>query len=246
MSIITFIFNFSLLWQATRRTGIDTLAAVVIVIVLVVIFTIFSIALVFAFFSYKRRQKRIAALKQFAAENGWKIVPEPTLNSFQHLDRYSLFRGGHWKSIAVLLQKRTDDGQISVFDCIFSIGASRSARNHTTTVIAFHSPRLQLPYFRLYPESLLSSLGELLGWNYIDFASHPEFSSRYKLSGEDEMHVRQMFHPQVLTSFESMPDLSVDGGGNYIFAYTLRKVTEVESLNTYIKHARIIFGLFHQ
>lgn len=114
------------------------------------------------------------------------------------------------------------------------------------TVIAFQSPQLQLPYFALYPESYFSFLGELVGWNDIDFVSHPNFSKRYKLSSEDEMQVRHIFHPQLLTSFENMSDGSVDGGGNYIFVYTPKLTIEVESLNTYLNNATNVYGLFRR
>ena len=193
---------------------------------------------------YKRRQKRIRAFHAFAAQSQFSVVAEPKLDSFEDLSQYPIFRRGHSGTIRTLIQKPIDGGQLFIFDYVYTVRSGRSAKNHTTTVIAFHCPRLQLPYFTLYPESVLSIIGELVGWKDIDFVSHPTFSRRYKLSGEQEMHIRQVFSQHVLTSFESMPEVSVDGGGKYIFVYTPKQIIEIESLNRCIDNAISIYGLF--
>ena len=96
----------------------------------------------------------------------------------------------------------------------------------------------------LYPESFLSFIGEGFGYNDIDFASHPHFSKRYKLSGKDEMTIRQMFHPQMLSYFDQLPTVNIDGGGNYVFVYELDKTAPIENLNWYIGERMKFVNLF--
>ena len=160
------------------------------------------------------------------------------------MDHHSLFGKDFIGRIIALIQKPFDDGQVFVFD--YTRTSKKNEQTHKMTVIAFHSPHLQLPYFALCPESSWSFLGELIGWKDIDFPSHPNFSKRYKLNSEEETQVRQTFHPQVLTAFQNMPDVSFEGGGNYIFIYTLKQTIAVESLNTHLGNANNIYDLFRR
>ena len=243
MRILTFIFCFNLLWRI-RLEEIAGIAGILIAVAAAT-FGIILLCIVLGIFLRKRELKeKIKPLQAFAAQNGWDFVPYATEDYFQNSSRHSLFGKDFVGRIIALIQKPFDGGQIFVFD--YSRTSKKSDQTQKMTVIAFHSPRLQLPYFSLYPESSWSFLGELIGWNDIDFPSHPNFSKRYKLSSEDETQVRQTFRPQVLTAFENLPDVSFEGGENYIFIYTPKQTIAVESLNTHLGNAKKIYDLFRR
>ena len=247
MQILTFIFNFSLLWLFARRYDDWKVGAFAAILAIVAVFGTILVILIFAVFAYKRNQKRIKSFQAFAAQDGWSFVPNETIFYFKDSSRHLLFRyGDSAKRISPLIQKPYEDGQVFVFDYYYTVGIGKNSKSRKMTVIAFHSPRLQLPYFALYPESYWSFLGGLIGWNDIDFTSHPNFSKRYKLSSEEETQVRRVFQPQVLTSFENLPDASVEGGGNYIFLYTAKLMLPIETLNTHLDDAKKIYNLFHR
>jgi hypothetical protein len=84
-------------------------------------------------------------------------------------------------------------------------------------VAAFHTPHLQLPYFALYPESFLSVVGELFGFNDIDFETHPGFSKRFKLSGKEELRIRLLFDYPMLAFFEKTGRRQCGGGRELSF-----------------------------
>lgn len=245
MHFITLIFNFILLWQGKRNSSSGGASGAVTVVI-----TIFIVGLCFLgligliVFVHKRKKKRIQNLQIFAVQNGWQSIPNATVDLFQNTNYYSLFTSGRNKLVDGLMQRQFGNGQVFLFDYAYTTGAGNTTKVYTQTVVAFHSPSLNSPYFALYPQSFLSFIGETFGYNDIDFASHPHFSKRYKLSGKDEMIIRQMFHPQMLSYFDQLPTVNIDGGGNYIFVYETDKTAPVENLNWYIGERMKFVNLF--
>ena len=189
------------------------------------------------------REERIKALHLFASQNGWTFAPNATPDIFQNPTAYSIFNQ-RTPDIIALLQRPHDGGTASVFDYAYTV---ESGKNHTTftqTVVAFHTPRLQLPFFALCPESFFSFIGEMFGYTDIDFATHPRFSDSFKLTGQNEIAIRQIFHPQALSFFEAIPKVRVDGGGNYLFIYVHDQTYQPENLNAFLNMALSIYNLF--
>jgi hypothetical protein len=205
---------------------------------IVLLFFTFAVFLIIS--GYRGRQKRLQSLQSFATQNGWEFVPGAGVDYFPNASSYELFNPlkGSSKKLTALMKKPHDGGEALVFDYSYKVHSSgHGSSQRECTVLAFRSPRLQLPYFALYPESFFSGLGELFGYNDIDFESHPKFSERFKLCGKDVTQVRQLFRPQVRAFFEDIETISADGGGDCLFLYTRNKVIPVEQLNGFISHA---------
>ncbi|HLM00694.1 MAG TPA: hypothetical protein VK400_06535, partial [Pyrinomonadaceae bacterium] len=206
---------------------------------MVLLFIGFFVALVVVIFivARKMRQKRIHALQVFAAQNGWTFVPNATVQtSFQNPDAYAIFNRGR-RDLIALMHRQHDGGAAYVFDYAYTVGSGKNQQTYTQTVVAFNTPRLRIPFFALYPESFLSFIGEMFGYNDIDFHTHPAFSKRFKLTGRDEMPIRGIFHPQALSFFENLPNIRVDGGGNYLFVYVHNQTVKPEILNGFLATA---------
>jgi hypothetical protein len=122
----------------------------------------------------------------------------------------------------------------------------KSRQRHYQTVFAVRSVNLNLPYFALYPEGFFSFIGEMVGYNDIDFGTHPTFSQRYKLSGQNEAHIRHVFQPQVLTRLEALGNLNIDGGGNYLFVYWQNTTVKTVNLNGFIGEGMNILQFFRR
>lgn len=242
MQFLTFIFDFIMLWQPRRNSGGGSVVGIMILL----LFIGFLIVLVlgFVFFMIKRKQKRIQNLQIFAAQNGWQSIPNANVNFFQNSNYYTLFSSGRNRMVDGLMQRQFGSGQLFLFDYQYTSGGGKNSKTYTQTVLAVQSASLNLPYFSLYPESFLSFIGEAFGYNDIDFASHSHFSKRYKLSGKDEMAIRQMFHPQLLSYFDQLPTVNIDGGGNYIFVYEQDKTSPIENLNWFIGERMKFVNLF--
>jgi hypothetical protein len=217
------------------------MSSIIITFVLIILLTLY-----FVVSSYRGRKKRLQSFQAFAAQNGWAFVPNMAIENFQGSDSYELFnpRKGYSKRITALMKRPFEDGEAFIFDYSYTVNDRRNRNHYDCTVLAFQTPHLQLPYFALYPESFFSLLGEYFGYHDINFASHPNFSENFKLCGKDEEQLQKLFQPQVLTFFEKMQGVSVDGGGNYLFMYKKNNVIPLESLNPSIKDANNAYALF--
>ena len=84
----------------------------------------------------------------------------------------------------------------------------------------------------------------------INFDSHPEFSRRYMVLGEDEPAVRHLFSEHIVNRLGETSFWAMDGGGN-ILTFTKfdpdRKLrSKPEELNERLQEARQIFQLFSE
>ncbi|HEY8560295.1 MAG TPA: hypothetical protein VIL74_07950 [Pyrinomonadaceae bacterium] len=191
------------------------------------------------------REERITVLHMFGRQNGWTFVPNAGVDVFQHSAAYSIFNQPA-RDLIALFQRPHDDGTAMFFDYAYTVGHGKNRTTYTQTVVAFHTPRLRLPFFALYPETFFTFIGEMFGYNDIDFATHPVFSKSFKLTGQNETHIRQVFHAQALSFFEAIPRVRVDGGGNYLFVYVHDQTYSPQNLNAFIGMALNIYNLFRR
>jgi len=197
--------------------------------------------------AYQKRQERLFELGRFAAQNGWTFNAKNTPNQFQNANAYRIFNVGHSKQMGGFMQRQAQNGeQFFVFDYEYATGHGKSRRQYKQTIFAVRSAHLDLPYFALYPEGFFSFLGEMIGYNDIDFGSHPAFSKRYKLSGQNEAHIRHVFQPQILSRLEMAGNLNIDGGGNYLFVYWQGTAVKIANLNAFIGEGMNILHFFRR
>jgi hypothetical protein len=111
------------------------------------------------------------------------------------------------------------------------------------TVVHFDSKLLDLPDFTVLPETLAHRLGKILGWDDIDFDSHPRFSSAFWLQGSDEERVRQLFRPPLLEWFEGKPQISVEGCGTRLIIYRPAKRSSPEEMRSAMEQGFDLYGL---
>ncbi|MGI9471696.1 MAG: hypothetical protein ACR2NZ_09210, partial [Rubripirellula sp.] len=109
-------------------------------------------------------------------------------------------------------------------------------------VMSFRSVNLDLPAFELRPESVFHRIGKVLGYQDIDFESHPEFSKRYLLRGQDEDAVRAMFTPELLSFFESQEKVSAEASGDLLVFYRAGKRLKPEMIRAFMEEGFAIFG----
>ena len=148
MRILTFIFDFILLWQSTRRFDDWKVGAFSAILVFLVAVGFILLILVLGIFGYKRHQKRSKSFQAFAAQDGWNFVPNESIFYFKDSSRHLLFRYGDWaKRISPLIQKPFDGGQIFVFDYFFTVGSGRNSKSYKMTAVSY--THLTLPTKRI-------------------------------------------------------------------------------------------------
>ena len=139
--------------------------------------------------------------------------------------------------------------EVTVLECRNVIQtADNSRKTIVQTVICFHSPQLSLPDFSMRREEWHHKLRSKLGYQDIDFESHPtavEFSKKYLLRGKDEQTIRALFTDAVLTFFAAHPDkVCVEGSDDQLIWYQPGKIIEPEDIPAFMKEGFEGFRLF--
>ena len=135
--------------------------------------------------------------------------------------------------------------EFALFDYEYVVEGSESNSSYKQSVIWFHSENLCLPNFALRPENLFHKIGGVLGYQDIDFESHPKFSKTFLLRGNDEPKIRDIFKNEVLNFFESLEEISVEGGDNQLILYRHQVRIAPEELEQFMDEGFQVFEQFH-
>lgn len=234
------VFTLFLFWQLSELFHPNLVSLGIILLAIYFVWLIYKV-----FRRSKEKKKRIADLQTFATANGWTPLPSADGSNFPNWQSYSILDHGGEK-IRPFLQREYDGGHVCLFDYTYRERRGKVVRYYTQTIVAFQSPHLNLPFFMMAQETVGSRLGELFGYRDIDFDSHPRFSEKYHLAGNDEMQIRTVFIPPVLGYLETLPNLQLDGGGNSIFIYNHATVIPIEQLNKYLEMGVEVYKLFRR
>ncbi len=128
------------------------------------------------------------------------------------------------------MEGEANNAELAIFDYQYTTGGGQSSHTYRQSVFCIWSPKLYLPQFSMRPEGIFHKIGGAFGYQDIDFDSHPEFSKKYLLRGDNEASIRQLFNNNVLTNIESQQKISIEGGGNQLVFYKKRiKPDDIES-----------------
>ena len=136
------------------------------------------------------------------------------------------------ESVMNLMKGEVSNAQFTIFDLEYTTrhgGARGDAINtYKYTPIYFSSTYLNLPYFKLKPESLVDKIASVAHFNLrtfkseyqdINFNSHPKFSKCFLLQGEDEGEIRAIFTDKLLDYFLTHQKITIEGKGNILIVY---------------------------
>jgi hypothetical protein len=188
-----------------------------------IVFFLFIIGLIVGIYVYtsKKEKERTLAMQQVAQQMGWGFMPVVQPGMIPYTGYFNIFNNGHSRQTKNMVYGEINGVKAAVFDYRYTVGHGRNSHTYNQTVLYFETPRLQLPMFTLSPENFMHKFITALGYQDIDFASHPEFSKKYLLRGQDEMAIRNAFTPQVMNFYEANQGWSTEGGGGQLFVYRL-------------------------
>jgi hypothetical protein len=135
---------------------------------------------------------------------------------------------------------------LCVFDYEATTGPESSPVTDIHTTFYFRDDRLKLPGFRLLPENsaIVRRSDSVLKYRPISFASHPVFSSRFRLAGPDGHEIGDFFTPDLRNFFEKQDDLCVEGFQSELLVYRPKRRIASREFQKYLENARAIFDLF--
>ena len=189
-------------------------------------------------------KKRTEALVTFAESQHFHLSKKPDETFLPSLSQFHLFSKGHSKKVSTVLNKRTTEKEITIFDYRYTTGGGKSSHMWSQTVILLQSTRLQLPSFTLRPENVFHKIGKTFGYKDIDFDMHPIFSKQYLLRGEDEQAIRQLFTERTLTYFDEYKGLCVEGDGDRLLFYRSSKKVSPQNMSLFLENGGKVFNLF--
>ena len=94
------------------------------------------------------------------------------------------------------------DYHFSIFDYQYDTGTKKSGQEHYFTICVLSGNNIKMPQFFARDEnSIVDTLGEMLGGQDIDFDEDPTFSDKFVLQGKSEPQVREFFDSKVRNAF---------------------------------------------
>jgi len=213
------------------------------ILYLIVFFTVFFVR---SYKASKRADKlRIDQIKKIANILKLSFSDEGNQSIIKGLSEFHLFSQGSSKEITNMIHGNYRNYEFALFDYEYVVEGSESNSSYKQSVIWFHSENLCLPNFALRPENLFHKIGGVLGYQDIDFESHPKFSKTFLLRGNDEPKIRDIFKNEVLNFFESLEEISVEGGDNQLILYRHQLRLMPEELEQFMDEGFQVFEQFH-
>jgi hypothetical protein len=126
---------------------------------------------------------------------------------------------------------------VRLLDYQYTVGSGKHQHTWRQTVAAFPGAAHSVPDFEMAPENAFHKLGQVFGYQDIDFESSPEFSARYLLRGRDETAIRAAFGPGVLEFFASHLGWTVAVSSGTVVAYRAGKRAAPEDWRTFLEEA---------
>lgn len=173
-------------------------------VILLVVFVIGAI-IAGSILAYKAEQKRLAALRAFAASRGWDFEPR---RDSTHDDRYGHFavfsRGDARYAFNTMLGPHMIDGRefrARMGDYRYQVTRS-DGKTTTTSVYTFSYLILELPFpsvpeIHVRREGIFDKLAGAMGFDDIDFESS-EFSRKFHVQSTDKRFAYDLITPDMM------------------------------------------------
>ncbi|MGB0415227.1 MAG: hypothetical protein ACPGKS_00110 [Coraliomargarita sp.] len=183
-------------------------------------------------FSWYRETKRREAFQLLAMELGFTFSPQKDrhiANKFSFLQHMDDGSNRYAKNI---LSGEVNGRKAMIFDYHYETYSRdskgrRKTRHHWFSVFTLEL-REYFPELIIQPEGLFSKIGQMLGFDDIDFESH-EFSKRYSVKSPDKKFAYDVCNAQMIDYLLRQRDLIIELDRN-ILSFTFRgrlNVTEV-------------------
>ena len=187
----------------------------------------------------KRRENLLAT----AESMGLTFCPDGDEALLDQLSSFKLFNQGRARKMKNLIQGDSGEVSIAIFDYQYTTGSGKNSHTHLQSVVALQSHELVCPDFTMRPEGMFDKIGSALGFQDIDFESHPVFSKSFVLQSSNEAAIRQYFTPSLLEFFQTKPGISVEAQSGTLFFYRSGKRISPEQIKNNLAQAYEVFGV---
>ena len=192
-----------------------------------------AVAGTFIYVGVVAQQKRSAALADAALRTGLTFEPKVAEERLATLGPFHLFKRGHRRIGRNLMIGKADDEPVILLDYQYTVGGGKDSHTYQQTVAVFQGV-VGLPEFTLAPEHIWHRIGNLFGYQDINFEASEEFSRHYVLRGPDESAIRSAFGAEALGFFAQSLGWSVESCGEALAVYRTAKRIKPEEIQAFL------------
>jgi hypothetical protein len=222
-----------------NETGVDQVE----VLTSPVFYVVLGAAALFFVIQHHAGKRRTTALLEMAQQLGFEFEASGDEGIIERFSDIPLFDKGRSKKVRNLMTKRRSRVVVMVFDYRFTQGSGKNSRTRNQTVVAFESPRLDLPAFECRPENVFHKIGQVFGYQDIDFEEDPEFSKSTVLRGEDVLRIEMMMNGDIRNFIKHQKVLSIEGKNNLLVVYQQSKKIEPDRIVQAVDTAESLHGM---
>lgn len=184
-------------------------------------------------------------LRDFAEREEYSFYPQRAKNALKYKD-FPIQVGNRILFEENTLTKYTDVARVDVSDITLTEGAMQDREDTHITVVYISEVDIKVPDFALEPERLWSKLFEGVAGKDIDFSSHPTFSKKYYLRGQQEAAVRKFFADSIIQFLENREEVHIECHRNRLLFYKKRDLLGTSEIPYVVKFSQDFLQLIKQ
>lgn len=198
-------------------------------------------SLIFTYFYEKKRSEALELIAQSLGFSFSKSGRETTKSMHESFD---LFSKGHSRKLRNEIWGNNKKNRVSIFGYSYSQSNGNNSTTYSQTVLSIENCELNFPKFELKPENTLHKIGQVFGYQDIDFESFPVFSKEYLLRGNDEVKIRALFTPEVISFFETNQNIHIEAHRNTIIFYKPSKRCKPDEIKEFYQQGQVVLANF--
>jgi hypothetical protein len=186
------------------------------------------------FLARTAERKRREALEAFCLMRGFRFEAGRPGAEKALAALFEPFRSGHSRKWGYTLTGVVSGRPLTAFEYAWVTGGGKSSHRHAIHGILWETPGGRLPAFTLGRENLLTRLAGVFGAQDIDFADAPEFSSAYRLRGEDEAAIRAFLTPDLRQYLTLSPGQQIAASGAHFLWWRNGRLPRPDQLEQFL------------
>lgn len=194
---------------------------------------------------YIYEKRRTEALKLIARNLGFTFSKKGRDQTEQKHQNFQLFSKGYGRKVKNEMWGNRNGFDISIFGYQYTEGNGKNSSTYKQTVVTIDCKKRMFPSFELKPENTFHKIGQIFGYQDIDFETSPNFSKKYLLRGDDESKIRQLFTPRIISFFESNKNLCIEAQNNTIIFYKASKRCKPKDIEELLDKGQKIRQVFN-
>jgi len=183
----------------------------------------------------KWEKKRLASIELIAKNLDFSFLAQGRETTLLVHNDFPLFSKRRGRSLGYEMWGTELNNPVSIFEFRYSEKNGKNSSVYTQTVLSVDCSHLNSVQFNLKPEDIFHKMGQVFGYQDIDFVDFPVFSKEYLLRGENESVIRQLFTPKVIEYFEKNKNIFIEVQSNTFIFYKLDIVCPPEELEQFYK-----------